>query len=84
MSRPSASSVDVILATTIGSPISKRTLELQGGPMTAAQADTFEALPFAMDAVSVRQWDDQGKRAAVETPPLAHFLAIAKRCIVTP
>ena len=66
------------------SPISKRTLELQGGPMTAAQADTFEALPFAMDAVSVRQWDDQGKRAAVETPPLAHFLAIAKRCIVTP
>lgn len=65
------------------SPISKRTLELQGGPMTAAQADSFEKLPYAMDAVAVRQWDDQGKRAAVETPPLAHFLEIVKRCIAT-
>ena len=66
------------------SPISKRTLEIQGGPMTATQADAFEARAYAMDAVSVRQWDDQGKKAAVATPPLVHFLAIAKRCIVTP
>lgn len=66
------------------SSISKRTLEIQGGPMTAAQADAFEALPYALDAVSVRKWDDQGKKAAVKTPPLSHFLGIAQRCIVSP
>ena len=66
------------------SPISKRTLEIQGGPMTATQAEVFEALPYAMDAVSVRHWDDQGKKTEVETPPFAHFLAIAKRCIAMP
>ena len=52
---------------------SDRTLELQGGPMTADQAAAFEALPFARDAVAVRRWDDQAKDPAVTPPEFAHF-----------
>jgi gamma-butyrobetaine dioxygenase len=52
---------------------SARTLALQGGPMTAAQATAFEALPFARDAVAVRRWDDQAKDPAVTPPAFAHF-----------
>ena len=55
------------------SPESVRTLALQGGPMTAAQAEAFEAQPFARDAVAVRRWDDKAKDPAVAPPPLEHF-----------
>jgi len=55
------------------SPESVRTLALQGGPMTSAQACAFEALPFARDAVAVRRWDDQAKDPAVTPPSFAHF-----------
>ena len=55
------------------SPESVRTLALQGGPMTAAQAQAFEALPFARHAVAVRRWDDEAKDPAVAPPPFAHF-----------
>ena len=52
---------------------SVRTLSMQGGPMTAAEAAAFEALPHARDAVAVRRWDDQAKDPAVTPPPFAHF-----------
>jgi gamma-butyrobetaine dioxygenase len=52
---------------------SVRTLALQGGPMTAAEASAFEAAPHAHDAVAVRRWDDQAKDPAVTPPPFAHF-----------
>jgi gamma-butyrobetaine dioxygenase len=52
---------------------SVRTLALQGGPMTPAQAAAFEALPFAQDAVAVRRWDDEAKDPAVTPPAFAHF-----------
>jgi len=55
------------------SPESVRTLSLQGGPMTAAEAAAFEALPYARDAVAVRRWDDQAKDPAVTPPRFAHF-----------
>src|SRR6266852_3923944 len=55
------------------SPESVRTLALQGGPMTAAQAEAFEALPFARDAVAVRRWDDEAKDPAVTPPAFEHF-----------
>jgi len=62
------------------SPLSQRTLEIQGGPFTEAQALAFERLPHAMAAVSVRRWDDGGKKAGVLTPGLEHFLALAAGC----
>ena len=59
---------------------SKRSLVLQGGIFDAAQAGAFAALPGAADAVRLRLWDDLAKTAGAETPPLAHFLARARRC----
>ena len=53
---------------------SKRSLVLQGGPFTPAQAAAFIAQPYAQDAVDVRLWDDLAKIAGARTPPLAHFV----------
>jgi phosphonate degradation associated HDIG domain protein len=57
---------------------SKRSLELQGGVFSGDAADRFIRQPFAADAVRLRIWDDRAKRAGAQTPPLAHFLAIAR------
>ncbi len=53
---------------------SKRSLALQGGVFSPAQAATFIAKPHAADAVSVRLWDDLAKTAGATTPTLAHFV----------
>jgi len=55
---------------------SVRTLALQGGPMTPAQAARFEALPFGHDAVAVRRWDDEAKDPAVTPPAFSRFEAL--------
>jgi gamma-butyrobetaine dioxygenase len=52
---------------------SVRTLSLQGGPMSAAEAAAFEALPHAREAATVRRWDDQAKDPAATPPRFAHF-----------
>jgi len=65
------------------SPESVRTLALQGGPMTPAQAAAFEALPYAREAVAVRRWDDQAKDPAVIPPPYAHFVSLLQE-LITP
>ena len=56
---------------------SKRSLELQGGIFTDAEAQRFIAQPHAEGAVSVRLWDDAAKIENAATPPLAHYLALA-------
>lgn len=58
---------------------SKRSLELQGGIFTAAEADAFIAQPYAGDAVKLRLWDDLAKLADAVTPPFEHYLAMARR-----
>jgi phosphonate degradation associated HDIG domain protein len=55
------------------SPGSVRSLELQGGPFTAARATQFIERPFAKDAVMLRRWDEGAKVPRLETPPLEHF-----------
>jgi len=62
------------------SSISQRTLEIQGGPMSPADIEAFEAQDYADDAVAVRRWDDLGKQAEMQTLPLAHFMAVLERC----
>jgi gamma-butyrobetaine dioxygenase len=52
---------------------SVRTLSLQGGPMTRAEAAAFEALPYARDATAVRRWDEAAKDPAVVPPGFSHF-----------
>ena len=58
------------------SPASVHSLAQQGGPMSAAEAARFEALPFADDAVRLRRWDDLAKMPGRQTPPLAYYLAL--------
>jgi phosphonate degradation associated HDIG domain protein len=60
---------------------SKRSLELQGGTYSPADAQAFSAKPYAKDAMRLRRWDDAAKVAGRETPPLQHYLAIAERCL---
>lgn len=52
---------------------SVRTLALQGGPMTVAQARAYEAEPYARDAVTLRRWDERAKDPAAQVPPFAHY-----------
>lgn len=59
---------------------SKRSLALQGGVFSPAEADAFIARPGAAEAVRVRIWDDLAKEANKPTPTLAHFLDRARHC----
>lgn len=59
---------------------SQRSLALQGGVFSAAQAQAFMAQAGALDALKLRQWDDQAKTAGAATPTLQHFLQRAARC----
>jgi len=55
------------------SPASKRSLELQGGPFNAHQAEAFLCHDHAEDAVQLRRYDERGKDPALQTPDVAHF-----------
>lgn len=63
------------------SPASVRSLELQGGPFTAPEAEAFLRLPYAADAVALRRWDDLAKRVSAVTPPLEHYRACLETCL---
>jgi len=63
---------------------SKRSLALQGGIFSAEQAAAFIAQPGAQGAVRVRIWDDLAKAEGLATPPLAHYIARARRCLLAP
>ena len=58
---------------------SKRSLELQGGTFSDAEAQRFISQPHADGAVKVRVWDDLAKVANAATPSLDHFMALAER-----
>jgi phosphonate degradation associated HDIG domain protein len=55
------------------SPVSVRSLELQGGPLTEAEVKAFEALPYYADAVRLRRYDEGGKDPDAVTPDLAYY-----------
>ena len=63
---------------------SRRSLKLQGGIYSPAEADAFVAKAYAKDAMRLRRWDDEAKVAGTVTPPLAHFLEIASRVVRQP
>jgi phosphonate degradation associated HDIG domain protein len=52
---------------------SKQSLELQGGPFTHSELDTFISLPFAEEAVRLRRYDDLAKIPNKDTPTLDYF-----------
>jgi phosphonate degradation associated HDIG domain protein len=61
---------------------SRRSLQLQGGVFTPEQAQEFLRSPHAHEAVRVRLWDDLAKQTDFTTPPMAHYLACARRCML--
>lgn len=63
---------------------SQRSLVLQGGVFSAAEAQAFIARPHAKDALRVRLWDDQAKVEGLTTPDLGYYLGIATRCRLAP
>lgn len=60
------------------SPVSVRSLELQGGPFSEAEAAEFIAKPFAEDAVKLRRWDDQAKVPEMKTPSFDYFRGLVE------
>ena len=62
---------------------SVRTLALQGGPMTEAEASEFEALTYANDAVAVRRWDDQAKDPSADVPDFDHYRPLLESLLIS-
>jgi phosphonate degradation associated HDIG domain protein len=55
------------------SDASKRTLEYQGGPMTAEEAAAFEQYPLFSLIIRMRNWDEQAKIEHQPLPDLQHY-----------
>lgn len=58
------------------SPVSVRSLEVQGGPAAAAEVERFLRHPLAAEAMLVRRWDDEAKDPGATTTGLAELLDI--------
>lgn len=58
------------------SPSSLLSLKLQGGPMSAEQAEAFLAAPFAQQAIALRHWDDEAKIPALPVPEASTYLPL--------
>jgi phosphonate degradation associated HDIG domain protein len=58
------------------SPASVESLSLQGGPMHAAAAEAFLALPFAREAVLLRRADDAAKVQGLSVPTLETYRSL--------
>jgi phosphonate degradation associated HDIG domain protein len=56
------------------SPDSVRSLELQGGPMSAQEVAAFRATPHSAAAVQLRRFDEGAKEIGLATPPVSHFM----------
>lgn len=55
------------------SAASVHSLHLQGGPMCRDEVLLFEGLPYAVEAVALRRWDDLAKRPRGRASNLAHY-----------
>ena len=55
------------------SEASKKTLEFQGGVMSAAEAAAFESDPLFPQYIQLRRWDEQAKDRNVPLLPLEKF-----------
>jgi phosphonate degradation associated HDIG domain protein len=55
------------------SPVSVRSLELQGGPFTPEQVKAFEQNEHYAEAVQVRRYDERAKDPDLTTPDFEHY-----------
>ncbi len=63
------------------SPASVHSLNLQGGPMNAAEVDAFAAHPHLDAIVTVRRCDDDAKVAGAPTPAFADYAPLLQRIV---
>lgn len=63
------------------SAASQKSLALQGGPMTDAEARDFEAHPHFARAVQLRRYDDQAKVPGMITPGLEDFRTLLESLV---
>ncbi len=61
------------------SPVSVRSLEVQGGPMTEAEVEAFRAGEGWETAVQLRRWDDAAKLEDHPTKAVADYLPLLER-----
>ncbi len=61
------------------SPGSVRSLELQGGPMSADEVAEFEAVAGSDDAARLRGWDDAGKVDGLDVVPFEAYRPLLDR-----
>jgi len=54
-------------------------LRLQGGAMSAEEAQQFAAQPFFADAVRLRRYDDAGKQRGLQVPGLETYFPMLER-----
>jgi phosphonate degradation associated HDIG domain protein len=63
------------------SDASVKTLALQGGPMSGAEATAFRRNPHFKEAVRVRLWDEAGKVPGMPTPGFRHYAPLLQRVV---
>ena len=63
------------------SDASVHSLNLQGGPMDAAEVRAFEAKPNLNQIIAVRLLDDAGKSADMKTPSFSYFAPMVQRVV---
>ena len=61
---------------------SVRSMELQGGIFSSADAAKFLDLPYARDAIRLRRWDDEAKDPAAKTKSLSDYAPLLRALVV--
>jgi len=63
------------------SPASVRSLVLQGGPFSAAEARAFEEKPYWREAVMLRRWDEAAKTPGMAVPGIEQYRGLLERSV---
>jgi [1-hydroxy-2-(trimethylamino)ethyl]phosphonate dioxygenase len=61
------------------SPASIRSLELQGGGLSAGEVEAFAHNPHAASSIRLRRWDDKAKIPGLDVPGLHHYAPTLRR-----
>lgn len=64
------------------SEASKKTLEFQGGKMSAEEAQEFEHNPHFETIIKMRRWDEAAKVEAMKLPNLDYFINICEQYLI--
>ena len=62
------------------SDASRKSLALQGGPMSPEQCRAFEANPRFADTIRLRRWDDTAKDPNAVVPNIGHYRDRIRAC----